>query len=68
MDERVGYAGFIGAGEIFLGWVKDPFLYYWDKEEPGVVRYGLTSRLTIESLRKILGKCGVRRTHILSAT
>jgi len=31
MDGRVDYAGFIGKGEIFLNWVKDLFLYYWDK-------------------------------------
>jgi len=31
MDGRVDYAGFIGDGEVFLNWVKDLFLYYWDK-------------------------------------
>jgi predicted transcriptional regulator len=31
MDGRVDYAGFIGNSEIFLNWVKDLFLYYWNK-------------------------------------
>ncbi len=30
-DGRVDYAGFIGDGETFLNWVKDLFLYYWEK-------------------------------------
>jgi predicted transcriptional regulator len=28
---RVDYAGFFGKDPIFLNWVKDLFLYYWDK-------------------------------------
>jgi predicted transcriptional regulator len=28
---RVDYAGFIGKDGMFLNWVKDLFLYYWDK-------------------------------------
>lgn len=28
---RVDYAGFSGNDPIFLKWVKDLFLYYWDK-------------------------------------
>ena len=31
LDGRVDYAGFIGNDPIFLNWVKDLFLYYWDK-------------------------------------
>jgi len=28
---RVDYAGFFGKDPIFHNWVKDLFLYYWDK-------------------------------------
>ncbi|HVP93115.1 MAG TPA: hypothetical protein VMS94_05185 [Acidobacteriota bacterium] len=28
---RVDYAGFFGKDPMFLNWVKDLFLYYWDK-------------------------------------
>jgi predicted transcriptional regulator len=28
---RTDYAGFFGSDSIFLNWVKDLFLYYWDK-------------------------------------
>jgi predicted transcriptional regulator len=28
---KMDYAGFIGKDPIFLNWVKDLFLYYWDK-------------------------------------
>ena len=28
---RADYAGFFGKDSIFLNWVKDLFLYYWDK-------------------------------------
>jgi predicted transcriptional regulator len=31
VDGRVDYAGFIGDDPTFLNWVKDLFLYYWDK-------------------------------------
>ena len=31
MDGRVDYAGFIGNGEVFLNWVKELFLCYWDR-------------------------------------
>ncbi len=30
-DGRVDYAGFFGSDPTFLGWVRDLFLYYWDK-------------------------------------
>jgi predicted transcriptional regulator len=30
-DGRVDYAGFIGSDPTFLNWIKDLFLYYWDK-------------------------------------
>jgi predicted transcriptional regulator len=30
-DGRVDYASFVGTSPVFLGWVKDVFLYYWDK-------------------------------------
>jgi predicted transcriptional regulator len=28
---RMDYAGFVGKDPIFLSWVKDLFLYYWEK-------------------------------------
>jgi predicted transcriptional regulator len=28
---RVDYAGFFGKDPVFLNWIKDLFLYYWDK-------------------------------------
>ena len=28
---RTDYAGFFGSDPLFLNWVKDLFLYYWDK-------------------------------------
>ena len=31
LDGRVDYAGFIGNDPTFLNWVKDLFLYYWEK-------------------------------------
>jgi predicted transcriptional regulator len=31
VDGRMDYAGFYGKDPIFLNWVKDLFLYYWDK-------------------------------------
>jgi predicted transcriptional regulator len=31
LDGRVDYAGFIGDDPAFLNYVKDLFLYYWDK-------------------------------------
>jgi len=31
LDGRVDYAGFIGSDPTFLNWVKDLFLYYWEK-------------------------------------
>jgi predicted transcriptional regulator len=31
LDGRVDYAGFIGSEPTFLNWVKDLFLYYWEK-------------------------------------
>jgi predicted transcriptional regulator len=31
VDGRMDYAGFYGKDTIFLNWVKDLFLYYWDK-------------------------------------
>jgi predicted transcriptional regulator len=31
LDGRVDYAGFFGADPTFHGWVKDLFVYYWDK-------------------------------------
>jgi len=31
VGERMDYAGFYGKDPIFLNWVKDLFLYYWDK-------------------------------------
>jgi predicted transcriptional regulator len=31
LDGRVDYAGFIGSDPIFLNWIKDLFLYYWEK-------------------------------------
>jgi len=31
IDVRMDYAGFYGKDPIFLNWVKDLFLYYWDK-------------------------------------
>lgn len=31
LDGRVDYAGFFGKDPTFLNWVKDLFLYYWDK-------------------------------------
>jgi predicted transcriptional regulator len=31
IDGRVDYAGFIGNDENFLAWIKDLFLYYWEK-------------------------------------
>ncbi|HEV2225820.1 MAG TPA: hypothetical protein VGR56_03335 [Nitrososphaerales archaeon] len=30
-DGRMDYAGFFGKDPVFLSWVKDLFLYYWDK-------------------------------------
>jgi predicted transcriptional regulator len=30
-DGRVDYTSFVGTAPVFLGWVKDLFLYYWDK-------------------------------------
>ncbi|MDH5690733.1 MAG: hypothetical protein OEY81_04835 [Candidatus Bathyarchaeota archaeon] len=31
---RMDYAGFYGEDPVFLNWVKDLFLYYWDKGKP----------------------------------
>jgi len=31
VEGRADYAGFFGKDPVFLGWVKDLFLYYWDK-------------------------------------
>jgi predicted transcriptional regulator len=31
IEGRVDYAGFFGKDPAFLNWVKDLFLYYWDK-------------------------------------
>jgi predicted transcriptional regulator len=31
IEGRVDYAGFFGKDPIFLNWVKDLFLYYWDR-------------------------------------
>ncbi len=31
VDGRVDYASFIGSDPTFLNWVKELFLYYWDK-------------------------------------
>jgi predicted transcriptional regulator len=31
LEGRVDYAGFFGKDPTFLNWVKDLFLYYWDK-------------------------------------
>ncbi len=31
---RMDYAGFYGKDPTFLNWVKDLFLYYWDKGKP----------------------------------
>jgi predicted transcriptional regulator len=31
-DGRMDYAGFSGKDPVFLLWVRDLFLYYWDKE------------------------------------
>ncbi len=31
VDGRIDYAGFIGDDHAFLNWVKDLFLFYWDK-------------------------------------
>jgi predicted transcriptional regulator len=30
-DGRVDYVSFVGKDPMFVGWVKDLFLYYWDK-------------------------------------
>jgi predicted transcriptional regulator len=30
-DGRVDYASFVGKDPIFVNWVKDLFLYYWEK-------------------------------------
>jgi predicted transcriptional regulator len=30
-DGRVDYAGYVGSDEAFLNWVRDLFLYYWEK-------------------------------------
>jgi predicted transcriptional regulator len=30
-DGRVDYVSFVGKDSVFLSWVKDLFLYYWDK-------------------------------------
>ena len=30
-EERMDYAGFYGNDEAFRGWVRDFFLYYWNK-------------------------------------
>jgi predicted transcriptional regulator len=30
-DGRVDYASFVGKDPVFLNWVRDLFLYYWDK-------------------------------------
>ena len=32
VDGRVDYVSFVGKDPVFVGWVKDLFLYYWDKE------------------------------------
>ncbi len=31
LDGRVDYVSFIGRDPVFLNWVKEVFLYYWDK-------------------------------------
>jgi predicted transcriptional regulator len=31
LEGRVDYAGFFGKDPTFLNWVKDLFLYYWEK-------------------------------------
>ncbi len=31
LDGKVDYVSFVGKNPMFLGWVKDLFLYYWDK-------------------------------------
>ena len=30
-DGRVDYVSFVGKDPVFVSWVKDLFLYYWDK-------------------------------------
>ena len=30
-DGRVDYVSFVGTALVFVSWVKDLFLYYWDK-------------------------------------
>jgi predicted transcriptional regulator len=31
VEGRMDYAGFFGKDPVFLGWVRDLFLYYWDR-------------------------------------
>jgi predicted transcriptional regulator len=31
IDGRVDYTSFIGTDPLFIGWVRDLFLYYWDR-------------------------------------
>jgi predicted transcriptional regulator len=31
IDGRVDYVSFVGTDHVFVSWVKDLFLYYWDK-------------------------------------
>lgn len=31
IDGRADYAGFLGKNPVFLNWVRDLFLFYWDK-------------------------------------
>lgn len=32
IDGKVDYAGFFGSDPAFIAWVKDAFMYYWEKE------------------------------------
>jgi predicted transcriptional regulator len=32
VDGRMDYAGFLGDDPVFLSWVRDLFLFYWDRE------------------------------------
>ena len=31
LDGRVDYVSFVGKDPVFVNWVKDLFLYYWEK-------------------------------------
>ena len=32
LNGKVDYSGFFGDDQAFIGWVKDAFMYYWEKE------------------------------------